>query len=124
MSKAGKKGTSQNLKRPSLFRRGIREVLENGRRFRRRIGGGGGFEEARMEIIKDYFLCDQCSGKDFKLVYRFSLRFHGVNFSDELIYDKLVDELYECTGCRKTFTKAQIEEGLSALKRRRRKKGD
>ena len=73
-----------------------------------------------MDEIRDYFLCDSCNNKDFKLIYNFSVRFHGVNFSDELIYDKLTEEIYRCTNCMKIFTKKQIEEGLAALKRRRK----
>lgn len=72
------------------------------------------------ENIQDYFVCDSCAGKDFKLVYNFSLRFHGVNFSDELIYDKLIEEIYQCTRCQKTFTKAEIEEGLARIKKAHR----
>ena len=73
-----------------------------------------------MDDIQDYFSCDSCENRDFKLIYRFSLRFHGVNFSDDLIYDKLIDELYQCTKCQKTFTKMQIEDGLAKLKRLRK----
>jgi len=73
-----------------------------------------------MDDTQDYFLCDSCENRDFKLIYRFSLRFHGVNFSDDLIYDKLIDEMYQCTKCQKTFTKTQIEEGLAELKRLRK----
>ncbi len=75
-----------------------------------------------MGEIQDFFLCDACNNKDFNLVYNFSLRFHTVNFSDDLIYDKLIDERYQCTKCKKTFTKKEIEEGLSELKRRRKKR--
>jgi len=73
-----------------------------------------------MNVTQDYFLCDSCSNKDFKLIYNFSLRFHGVNFSDDLIYDKLSEEMYQCTKCQKTFTKNQIEEGLNKLKKIRK----
>ncbi|HDZ24050.1 MAG TPA: hypothetical protein ENH70_05875 [Desulfobacteraceae bacterium] len=75
-----------------------------------------------MNSIQDFFVCDECSNKDFKLVYNFSLLFHGVNFSDDLIYDKIIDELYQCTKCRKTFTKKEIEEGLAKLKRKHKEK--
>ncbi len=74
-----------------------------------------------MGEIRDYFLCENCSNKDFKLIYNFSLRFHTVNFSEELIYDKLIEELYQCTKCHKTFTKDQIEKGLEEIKKRRKK---
>ena len=73
-----------------------------------------------MGEIQDYFLCNSCENKDFKCIYNFSLRFHGVNFSDDLIYDQLIDELYQCTQCKKTYTKKQIEEGLAEIKRRRK----
>ena len=75
-----------------------------------------------MEEIQDYFLCENCANKDFKLVYNFSLRFHGVNFSDDLIYDRLVEEIYHCTQCNKVYTRKQIEERLSEFKRRRKGK--
>ena len=73
-----------------------------------------------MDDIQDFFLCDICSNKDFRLVYNFSIRFHRVNFSDELIYDRSVDEFYQCTECHKTFTKRQIEEGLAEIKKSRK----
>jgi len=73
-----------------------------------------------MDDIQDYFLCDNCANKDFKLVYNFSLRFHKVNFSDNFIYDKLTNEMYQCIKCRKIFTKKQIEDGLDELKKRRK----
>ena len=73
-----------------------------------------------MDEVQDFFLCDSCGCKDFKLVYRFSLRFHGVNFSDDLIYDRLVEERYQCTNCQKTFTKKQIDDGLAELKKIRK----
>jgi hypothetical protein len=75
-----------------------------------------------MESIQDYFECDGCRCKAFKRIYHFSVRFHGVNFSDDLIYDELTDELYQCTECSKTFTKEQIEEGLARCRQKRKKK--
>ena len=77
-----------------------------------------------MDFIQDYFECDGCQNKDFKRIYNFSLRLHGVNFSDELIYDKLTDEIYQCTKCSKTFTIDQIEKGLNGIKERRKAKGE
>ncbi len=73
-----------------------------------------------MDDFHDFFICESCQNKDFKRIYNFSLRFHGVNFSDELIYDKLVNEVYQCTKCYKTYTSEQIEEGLTAIKSRRK----
>jgi len=73
-----------------------------------------------MDIIDDYFLCDLCQNKNFKRVYNFSIRFHGVNFSDELIYDERTDEQYQCTKCNKTFSVHEIEEGLAHFKRKRK----
>lgn len=75
-----------------------------------------------MEFIEDYFLCDSCQNKDFKLIYNFRIRFHGVNFSDELVYDRLTDEIYQCTKCNKTFTRDQVEGALNKLKRMRKGK--
>jgi len=73
-----------------------------------------------MGDMSDYFSCDNCSNKDFKRVYNFYVRFHGVNFSDDLIYDKMTEEKYECTQCKKTFSKHDIEAGLSAIRSKRR----
>ncbi len=78
-------------------------------------------EGIQMDEIQEYFLCDACENKDFKLVYNFSLRFHRVNFSDDLIYDQSIEEVYQCNGCGKTFTKKQVEEGLAAIKRKHKK---
>jgi hypothetical protein len=79
-------------------------------------------EEEKMEIIQNYFLCDGCQNKDFKLIYNFKIQFHGVNFSEDLIYDKLTDELYQCTKCKKTFTKNQVDGVLNEIKQKRRSK--
>jgi len=73
-----------------------------------------------MNDIQDYFLCDNCANKDFKLIYNFSLKFHRVNFSDDLIYDNLTEERYQCTECQEIFTKKQIEDGLDEYKKRRK----
>jgi hypothetical protein len=75
-----------------------------------------------MEPIQVFFLCDSCRNRDFKLVYNFSVRFHGVNFADDLIYDKVYEESYECTQCHKTFTRRQVEDGLNELKTLRRQR--
>ena len=75
-----------------------------------------------MGDILDYFLCDSCDGKDFKLVYNFCLRFHGVNFSDDLIYDKMAEERFQCTKCEKKFSREEIESGLSRLRKKRIKR--
>lgn len=75
-----------------------------------------------MTEIQDYFLCENCDNKDFKLVYNFSLRFHGVNFSDDLIYDRLIEEIYRCTKCDKVYSRRQIEEGLEEFKRKHKGK--
>ena len=77
-------------------------------------------DERKMEYIQDYFLCENCKSKDFTRIYNFSLRFHGVNFSDELIYDKLTDEIYQCTNCQKRFTADQIEAALADIKAKRK----
>ena len=69
-----------------------------------------------MNVIHEYLLCEDCKGKEFKRIYKFSMRFHGSNFSDDLIYDKITDELYQCTKCQRTYTKDQIEEGLEKIK--------
>ena len=75
-----------------------------------------------MDYIQDCFYCDNCKNKEFTRIYGFSLKFHGVNFSDELIYDRLTDELYRCTECNRTYTKGQIEEGLNTIKRAHKQK--
>ncbi|MFC1883710.1 hypothetical protein ACFL2O_02965 [Thermodesulfobacteriota bacterium] len=74
-----------------------------------------------MGEIRDYFLCDSCQNKNFNLVYTFSIRFHGVNFSDDLIYDKIIEELYQCTHCQKTFTKEQVDKSLMEIRKSRKK---
>ena len=75
-----------------------------------------------MDIIQHYVLCDGCQNKDFKLIYNFKIQFHGVNFSEDLIYDKLIDELYQCTKCKKTFTRDQVEGVLNEIKQRRKRR--
>lgn len=74
----------------------------------------------KMEFIQDYFFCDECENKDFKRIYNFSMQFHGVNFSDDLIYDRVVDERYQCTKCQKVFSIMEIQENLASYKKKRR----
>jgi ribosomal protein L37AE/L43A len=104
--------------------------LENGTDFSYRLGSDRGIsikpadeEGRRMESVQDYFFCSNCHNRDFKLIYNFSIRFYGVNFSDDLIYDRLTDEIYQCAKCSKTFTKAQIDEALSEFKKIRKREG-
>ncbi len=73
-----------------------------------------------MELFRDYFLCESCQNKNFARIHSFSIRFYGVNFSDDLVYDKLTDELFQCTKCGKTFTMRQIEDALTEFKKKRR----
>lgn len=75
-----------------------------------------------MTVFIDYFMCDQCQSKDFKRIYNFSLRFHGVNFSDDLIYDRITEEIYQCTQCKKTFTIDEIEDGMAVIKQKMKQK--
>ena len=65
-----------------------------------------------MNISKDYFLCDKCKNKNFIRMRNFSVQFRKVNFSDDLIYDEVTEEIYQCTHCKKTFTKQQVESKL------------
>jgi DNA-directed RNA polymerase subunit RPC12/RpoP len=68
-----------------------------------------------METIKDYFLCDKCKSKNFSKIYNFSTQFRRVNFSDDFIDDKVIEEIYQCTNCHKTFSKQQIEIRLMEI---------
>ncbi|MBW1767853.1 MAG: hypothetical protein JRJ65_12505 [Deltaproteobacteria bacterium] len=74
-----------------------------------------------MNFSEEFFLCDKCENRDFKRIYNFSIRFHGVNFADENIYDKLTNNTYQCTKCGKTFTEHQIDERMNNLKIRGQK---
>ncbi len=68
-----------------------------------------------MNIIKDYFLCDKCKNKNFIRIYNFSIQFRKVNFSDELIHDEIQEEIYQCSHCKQTFSRHQIESGLKKI---------
>jgi hypothetical protein len=68
-----------------------------------------------MEISKDYFLCDQCRNKNLIQIYNFSVHFRRVNFSDDLIHDEVTEIIYQCTHCKKTFSKYQIEKTLKEM---------
>ncbi len=74
-----------------------------------------------MTLFVDYFECDECGSRDFTRIYNFSLRFHNVNFSDDLIYDKRTSEIYQCTGCNKRFTAEEIENGLIEIRQMRKR---
>ncbi|MBN2031792.1 MAG: hypothetical protein JW836_00835 [Deltaproteobacteria bacterium] len=73
-----------------------------------------------MESTKEYFLCDVCQNKDFTLIHNFSMRFYTVNFSDELVYERLTEECYQCTSCKKIFTKETISNSLGEFKKKRK----
>ncbi|MBN1101888.1 MAG: hypothetical protein JXL84_00590 [Deltaproteobacteria bacterium] len=73
-----------------------------------------------MDAMQDFFRCGDCQNKDFRQVFNFSIKFRTVNFSDELIYDRITDEVYECTRCGRTFTRDEVERSLSNFKRNRR----
>lgn len=73
-----------------------------------------------MSGFKDYFECDSCGSREFKRIYCFGFRFQKVNFSDRLIYDRVNEEKYQCTGCKKTFAMKEIDQGLAALRANRR----
>lgn len=68
-----------------------------------------------MDIIKNYFLCDKCKGKNFIRIYNFSVQFRRVNFSDDLLYDEVTGEVFQCTHCMETFSKHQIETKLKEM---------
>ncbi|MBW1691225.1 MAG: hypothetical protein DRG87_02390 [Deltaproteobacteria bacterium] len=68
-----------------------------------------------MDDIKDYLLCDKCKNKNFIRIYNFAVQYKKVNFSDDVIYDDVAEELYQCTHCQKIFTEQQIKAGLKRL---------
>ena len=72
------------------------------------------------EEIREYFECKKCGNRNFRSVYTFSLRFHRVNFSDELVYDRINEEKFECTKCGTIYSLEEIKEGLREIKRKRK----
>ncbi|MBN1106951.1 MAG: hypothetical protein JXL84_26345 [Deltaproteobacteria bacterium] len=72
-----------------------------------------------MDVIEKYFECSECKNRNFKQIYNFLVRLHSVNFSDGLIYDRLTNELYECTQCGQSYTRNQIEDTLTKLRKSR-----
>lgn len=73
-----------------------------------------------MDVTRDFFSCSACQCRNFRQLYNFSIVFHTVNFSDDLIYDRLTEESYECTKCGMVYTKEEIEEQLRQFKKARR----
>jgi hypothetical protein len=76
-----------------------------------------------MDSTKDYFLCDGCQNKDFARIHNFSMLFYTVNFSDDLVYERLTEETYQCTRCNKIFTRENIDKTLTEFKKKRKVKG-
>jgi len=74
----------------------------------------------KTEEIVDYFECRKCGNVEFRPVYTFSLRFHTVNFSDNLIYERVNEEQFECTKCNTRYTRGEIREQLKELKKKRK----
>ena len=75
-----------------------------------------------MDDIHEYLYCDGCQNREFTRTYTFSIRFHGINFSEELIYDRVNEEIYQCVKCNKRFSIDQIEEGLSVIRSKHKRK--
>ncbi len=82
------------------------------------MAGATGTRGAQDQQLSETFLCNECRGKYFIKVYTFSIRFKEVDFSDDLIYDKLEDERYMCGACRATYSQTEVEETLRRAKRR------
>ena len=76
-----------------------------------------------MDSSKDYFMCDSCQNKDFTKIYNFSMLFYSVNFSDELVYERLSEEMYRCSRCSKVFTMEQIDNALTEFRKARKVRG-
>ncbi len=69
-----------------------------------------------------YFECKKCGNKEFRPVYSFCLRFYKVNFSDDLLYDKINEEKFECTKCNTKYTREEIQNILQQIKQQRKGK--
>ncbi|KKN28303.1 hypothetical protein LCGC14_0855390 [marine sediment metagenome] len=68
------------------------------------------------EIIKEYFVCISCGHTQFSKEYTFSIEFHPVNFSDNLIYGKEREEIYVCKECSHKVSYKEIKQGLREIK--------
>ncbi|MFW6147072.1 MAG: hypothetical protein ACOC6B_01625 [Thermodesulfobacteriota bacterium] len=68
-----------------------------------------------MDDGKEYLVCDNCNNKNFIRIYNFALCSKMVNFSDEVISDHVSEEFYQCTNCKKMFTKQQIVSRLREM---------
>ena len=73
-----------------------------------------------MSSFKDYFECNGCGNKEFERIYCFGFSFQEVNFQDHLIYNRLNEEKYKCTECKKIFSMKEINQGLAAIRAKRR----
>ncbi len=69
-----------------------------------------------METIQEYFTCGECGNTYLKKVHRFSITLRKVNFSDELVYDKGIEECYECSNCKKMYTRGEIDLVIREIK--------
>jgi hypothetical protein len=47
------------------------------------------------------------------------VKYRKVNFSDDVIYDEVTEELYQCTHCQKIFAKHQINSRLKEMEAER-----
>ena len=52
----------------------------------------------------------------FRKEYVFSIEFHSVNFSDDLIYGREREEIYVCNCCGAEMSYEQIRQGLRDTK--------
>jgi len=61
------------------------------------------------------FRCTECGYGRFKKFYTFNIDFRNVNFTDEIIYDIVNEEYYQCTECDAVYTKKEIEKILKSI---------
>jgi len=68
------------------------------------------------DTFKEEFTCVHCKHTRFSREYIFFMRFQEVDFSDDLVYDRVTEEIYMCQKCGKRTSLEDIKQGLRDIK--------
>jgi transcription elongation factor Elf1 len=61
------------------------------------------------------FSCPFCNGLEFEKVFKFSVDFKNVNWTDNIVYDINKEELYICRMCGEKFTIEYMQESMERI---------
>jgi hypothetical protein len=77
-----------------------------------------------VEEVKEYFTCDKCGSQNFFTRNSFAILLKKVNFSEDLVYDHITEECYECKECGECINRGDIDDAIREIKRKYKNEGN